>query len=141
MFLGRWFGTYIKPALGIDARLKAILALQFLGFLIFWSSEIVITSFIALFLVGLGTSMQFTLTTLRLLSFGDGKTDLAMGYVALASGIAIAGSPFILGALADGVGITSAFLLVPGFMVIAFAIVIAIPTKHGQDQDRQVRSN
>lgn len=141
MFLGRWFGTYIKPALGIDARLKAILALQFFGFLIFWSSEIVITSFIALFLVGLGTSMQFTLTTLRLLSFGDGKTDLAMGYVALASGIAIAGSPFILGALADGVGITSAFLLVPVFMVIAFAIVIAIPTRHGQDQDRQVRSN
>ena len=134
MFIGRWFGTYVKPSLGIDARLKSILALQFFGFGIFWVSEIVFTSFIALFLVGLGTSMQFTLTTLRLLNFGDGKTDLAMGYVALASGIAIAGSPFVLGALADGVGITSAFLLVPVFMVIAFAIVIAIPIKQTQSK-------
>jgi predicted MFS family arabinose efflux permease len=73
--------------------------------------------------------MQFTLTTLRLLSFGDGKTDLAMGYVALASGLAIAGSPFVLGALADQIGITSAYLVVPVYIAIALAIVIAIPIK------------
>jgi predicted MFS family arabinose efflux permease len=129
MFLGRWFGTYVKPDLGIDERLKAILGLQFIGFVIFWTSEILITSFIALLLIGLGTSMQFTLTTLRLLSFGDGKTDLAMGYVALASGLAIAGSPFVLGALADQIGITSAYLVVPVYIAIALAIVIAIPIK------------
>jgi predicted MFS family arabinose efflux permease len=129
MFLGRWFGTYVKPDLGIDERLKAILGLQFIGFVIFWTSEILITSFVALLLIGLGTSMQFTLTTLRLLSFGDGKTDLAMGYVALASGIAIAGSPFVLGALADQIGITSAYLVVPIYIAIALAIVIAIPIK------------
>jgi predicted MFS family arabinose efflux permease len=133
MFLGRWFGTYVKPALGIDARLRAILALQFSGFVIFWASEMVFTSFISLLLIGLGTSMQFTLTTLRLLSFGNGKTDLAMGYVALASGIAIAGSPFILGALADQIGIISAYLIVPIFMSIAFAIVLAIPIKQSDE--------
>ncbi len=136
MFIGRWFGTYVKPTLGIDERLRAFLALQLFGFLIFWESEIIFTSFIALFLVGLGTSMQFTLTTLRLLNFGEGKTDLAMGYVALASGIAIAGSPFILGAFADEVGITSAFLLVPLFIATAFAIVFAVPIKKVEKKAR-----
>ena len=127
MFLGRWFGTYIKPELGIDSRLKAILALQITGFSLLWISNSPVFSFLGILLAGLGTSMQFTLTTLRLLSFGEGKTDLAMGYVALASGIAIAGSPFLLGALADQVGIIAAYGIVPLFIVIAFATVVLVP--------------
>jgi fucose permease len=94
----------------------------------------VITSFIALLMVGLGTSIQFTLTTLRLLNLGRPKTDLAMGRSSFAAGIAIAGSPLLLGALADQLGITQAFLIVPVFMALALLIIYLVPVKESIDE-------
>lgn len=129
MFAGRWYGPYIAPALRTDTRLKALLLLQGGGFVIFWISSSVPLSFLAVFLMGLGTSMQFTLGTLRLLHFGRPKTDLAMGLSSWAAGIAIAGSPFILGSFADSYGIATAYLIVPIFIGIAFAIVAAVQMK------------
>lgn len=129
MLLGRWFGNSIRPHLGIDARLRFILLLQLLGFAVLWSATKPMISFLGLFLAGLGTSLQFTLTTLRLLHFSSGKNDQAMGYNILASGFAIAGSPFLLGAIADQLGIIRAFLIVPFFAIIAFSVVKLVPIK------------
>ena len=128
MMIGRWFGTYLFPHFGIDKRLKVIIALQGLSFIIFWASEILITSFIALFIVGFGTSMQFALSTLRLLRFGKNKPDLAMGKSSLGAGFAIAFSPLFLGFLADQFGIVQAFLLVPALVICAFVIVALVPS-------------
>ena len=129
MMLGRWFGTYVFPALSIDARLKLIIALQGFSFMIFWASEIVITSFLALLAVGLGTSMQFALSSLRLISFAKDKPDLAMGKSSLSAGIAIGLSPLILGFLADEFGIVQGFLLVPILVGMAFMIVALVPSE------------
>ena len=128
MMFGRWFGTYLFPHFGIDERLKVIIALQGLSFMIFWASEILITSFIALFIVGFGTSMQFALSTLRLLRFGREKPDLAIGKSSLGAGFAIAFSPLFLGFLADQFGIIAAFLLVPALVICAFVIVALLPS-------------
>ena len=129
MMIGRWFGTYVFPNLDIDERLKLIIALQGLSFFLFWGSEVIIVSFIALFFVGLGTSMQFALSTLRLLRFGWRKPDLAMGKSSLSAGIAIGLSPLLLGFLADLFGIVKGFLLVPILITIAFSIVALLPSK------------
>ena len=129
MMIGRWFGTYVFPNLDIDERLKLIIALQGLSFFLFWGSEVIIVSFIALFFVGLGTSMQFALSTLRLLRFGWKKPDLAMGKSSLSAGIAIGLSPLLLGYLADLFGIVKGFLLVPILITIAFSIVALLPSK------------
>ncbi len=129
MVLGRWFGTHIAPALGIDERLKAILLIQLIGFAIFWSSHNPALSFVALLVTGLGTAMQFVLTALRLMEFGRPKVDLAMGRSSWAAGIAIAGSPFLLGYLADLFGISRAFLIVPIFIAGAFIIVSLAPMR------------
>jgi fucose permease len=128
MMLGRWFGTYLFPSLDIDQRLKAVIALQGIGFIIFWTSEILVTSFLALFITGFGTSMQFALSTLRLLRFGQGKADLAMGRSSLGAGLAIAISPLLLGYLADLFGIVNAFLFVPVLVISAFVIVLLLPS-------------
>jgi predicted MFS family arabinose efflux permease len=128
MMLGRWFGTYLFPSLDIDQRLKAVIALQGIGFIIFWTSEILVTSFLALFMTGFGTSMQFALSTLRLLRFGQGKADLAMGKSSLGAGLAIAISPLLLGYLADQFGIVNAFLFVPVLVISAFVIVLLLPS-------------
>ncbi len=127
MMLGRWFGTYIFPHLDIDQRLQAILILQLVGFAIFWLSPYLLLSFLALTIVGLGTSMQFALTTLRLIHFGGEKPDLAMGQSSLGVGIAIGGSPLLLGFLADNFGISRGFLMVPITIAIAFIVVLLFP--------------
>ena len=130
MMLGRWFGTYLLPHLDIDQRLKLIVAIQGLSFLVFWASSVVIASFVALFFVGFGTSMQFALSTLRLLRFGANKPDLAIGKASWGAGIAIALSPLFLGFLADKFGIINAFLMVPAIVICAFVIVVLLPSDH-----------
>ena len=130
MMIGRWFGTYLLPSLDIDQRLKLIVAIQGLSFLVFWASDIALASFIALFFVGFGTSMQFALSTLRLLRFGANKPDLAIGKASWGAGIAIALSPFFLGFLADKFGIVNAFLMVPAIVICAFVIVVLLPSDH-----------
>ena len=129
MVIGRWFGTYLFPKLDPDRRLQIMLMIQALGFLALWVSEITIISVLALFVIGLGTSLQFILTTLRMLKFGAEKSDLAIGKSSLAAGIAIGASPFLLGLLADSVGISSAFLVVPVFIALAFIIVVLVPNR------------
>jgi MFS family permease len=128
MMVGRWFGTYLFPRLDIDRRLQFIISIQGFGFFIFWISQIPFTSFLALFCVGFGTSMQFALSTLRLLRFGKEKPDLAMGKASLGAGFAIGLSPLLLGFLADNFGIVIAFLLVPILILLAFVIVVAVPS-------------
>jgi predicted MFS family arabinose efflux permease len=128
MMLGRWFGTYLFPQIDIDMRLKLIIALQGLSFIVFWKSEILVLSFLALLIVGFGTSMQFALSTLRLLRFGKDKPDLAIGKSSLGAGFAIGLSPLFLGFLADRLGIIDAFLLVPALVICAFVIVALVPS-------------
>ena len=128
MMMCRWFGTYLFPHFDIDKRLKVIIALQGLSFIVFWVSESVAISFIALFFVGFGTSMQYALSTLRLLRFGKDKPDLAIGKSSLGAGFAIALSPLFLGFLADQFGIIKAFLFVPVLVIFAFVIVALVPS-------------
>lgn len=130
MMIGRWFGTHIFPELDIDNRLRAIIALQGCGFMLFWVSTNPFLSFTALFVVGLGTSMQFALSTLRLLRFGKAKPDLAVGKSSLSAGLAIGLSPLLLGLLADNLGIVRGFLLVPFLIVCAFIIVTLVPSRN-----------
>jgi predicted MFS family arabinose efflux permease len=129
MLLGRWFGTYVFPKMDIDGRLRIIICIQGIGFMAFWFSEIAPISFIALLVVGLGTSMQFALSSLRLLRFGKDKPDLAMGRSSSSAGIAIALSPLFLGYLADLFGIVRGFLMVPALIVCALIIVTLVPSK------------
>jgi predicted MFS family arabinose efflux permease len=129
MMVGRWFGTQIFPDLDIDDRLRAIIALQGGGFMLFWISSNPWLSFVALFIVGLGTSMQFALSSLRLLRFGKEKPDLAIGKSSLSAGVAIGLSPLLLGILADNLGIVKGFLLVPALVLCAFIIVTLVPSK------------
>ena len=127
MALGRWFGATIAPRIGIDLRLRLVMILQLVSFIGFWFSRSAILSFLALLLVGLGTSVQFALSTLRMLKIGREKPDLAMGLSSLSAGLAIAGSPLLLGILADQMGIVRGYLMVPILFAAALAIITFVP--------------
>jgi predicted MFS family arabinose efflux permease len=128
MGVGRWFGGLWLKRLALDNQLQAIIALQFLGFLGFWLSHNMVLSLACLFVVGLGISMQFALSSIRLIGLSDGRPDLAIGRSSLAAGIAIAGAPFLLGLLGDSFGISRAYIMVFVLIGIAFIIVRLIPS-------------
>jgi len=121
MGIGRWFLPIWLKNYSIDKRLELILYLQLAAFAVFWFSHNLQVSLIALLLVGIGISGQFSLSMLRLIRLSDNRPDLAMGRSSLAAGLAIASSPFFLAFLGDHVGISRAYLMVP--VIIAIAII------------------
>lgn len=134
MGLGRFFGGRIMHRLTLDRQLLIILGLQFVGFFGIWFSHDLAISMAMLLLSGLGISMQFALTSLRMISHSEGRPDLAIGKSSLAAGIAIGGAPFLLGVLGDSYGISRAYLMVPVLILIAVAVVIAVPAKMDQEE-------
>jgi MFS family permease len=134
MGLGRFFGGRIMHKLSLDHQLLTILGLQMVGFFGIWLSHNLAISMAMLLLSGLGISMQFALTSLRLISHSDNRPDLAIGKSSLAAGIAIGGAPFLLGVLGDSFGISRAYLMVPVLILIAAIIVIAVPAHMSQEE-------
>jgi predicted MFS family arabinose efflux permease len=132
MGLGRFFGGRVMHKLSLDMQLQVILLLQFFSFFGIWLSHNLVISLIALLFNGLGISMQFALTSLRLINHSDGRPDLAIGKSSLAAGIAIGGAPFLLGVLGDSYGISRAYLMVPILIFIASAIVKFVPAHVSQ---------
>ena len=128
MGLGRWYGGLILKNLSLDTQLLSIIALQFVGFLGFWLSHNMFISLFSLLAVGLGISMQFALSSIRLIGLSDGRPDLAIGRASLAAGIAIAGAPFLLGLLGDSFGISRAYIMVFVLIAVAFIIVKVVPS-------------
>lgn len=134
MGLGRFFGGRVMHKLSLDHQLLTILGLQLVGFFGLWLSHNLAISMAMLLLSGLGISMQFALTSLRLISHSEGRPDLAIGKSSLAAGIAIGGAPFLLGVFGDSFGISRAYLMVPVLIVIAAAVVIAVPARMSQEE-------
>jgi len=129
MGVGRWYGGLLLKNLKLDTQLLLVIAMQFIGFLGFWLSHNMAISLLCLFAVGLGISMQFALSSIRLIGLSDGRPDLAIGRASFAAGTAIAGAPFLLGILGDEFGISRAYIMVFVLIAIAFVIVKVIPSK------------
>ena len=89
-----------------------------------------VISLLSLFVIGLGISMQFALSAIRLVGFSDNRPDLAVGKSSLGAGIAIAGAPFLLGFLGDNFGISRAYIMVPVLIVIAFILIKLTPSQN-----------
>ncbi len=128
MGIGRWYGGLILGSFKLDTQLLGLVLLQFFGFTAFWLSHNMVISLFSLLVVGIGISMQFALSAIRLVSFSDDRPDLAVGQLSLGAGIAIAGAPFLLGFLGDNFGISRAYIMVPVLIVIAFVIIKLTPS-------------
>ena len=127
--IGRWFVGRALARFHADQQLLFALIFQFLAFALFWSSHILALSLVALFLVGIGISVQFPLFSLRLIAFSDNRPDLAIGKSSLAAGIAIASAPLMLGILGDSFGISRAYIMSPVLIICAILTVLLSPSK------------
>jgi predicted MFS family arabinose efflux permease len=137
MAIGRFFGGRLLHRFAADTQLQIVLGIQAVGFFGLWFSHQLAISLAMLLINGLGISMQFALTSLRLINASNGRPELAIGRSSLAAGLAIAGAPFLLGVLGDNYGISRAYLMVPVLIAIASLIVKLVPAHVPQeDLDR-----
>jgi hypothetical protein len=129
MGVGRWYGGHVLKKIKLDSQLSILIVLQFIGFITFWFSHAMLLSLLALMIVGMGISMQFALSAIRLVGFSENRPDLAVGRSSLGAGIAIAGAPFLLGFLGDNFGISRAYIMVPVLIATAFILTKLTPSQ------------
>ena len=73
---------------------------------------------------GLGVSLQYPLLSARGIELSGGQAELAGAVNMFGTGISVGTAPFALGFLSDHVGIHTAYLLLPGFIVAAMVAVV-----------------
>jgi hypothetical protein len=78
-------------------------------------------------ITGIGLGLQSPLSIGRAVIAAEGQADRGAGLTSVAAGTASGLAPFALAAVADHVGVHTAFLIVPALMVIGIALVRAAP--------------
>ena len=76
-------------------------------------------------MVGLGIAGQYPLGAAMVMALSGGQPDRAIAVMSIGVGFASGLGPFVLGALADRLGVQFAFLVVPVLCVSAAVCVIA----------------
>ncbi|MEY9925890.1 putative MFS family arabinose efflux permease [Catenulispora sp. GP43] len=125
MALGRAIGGRLALRVPIDRLIFAAFGTNLVGFALFWATPNPVLMFGGLAVAGLGVSLQFPLLSARGIEMSGGEAELAGAVNMFGSGIAVGTAPFALGFLSDRVGIHTAYLLLPAFIVAAVAAVAA----------------
>jgi fucose permease len=109
--------------------LTASILIALAGFTLAWLSTNTWVIVLALFVVGLGLSIQWPIGVSRAVASSGGLIDKASGLSSVAAGASGGVAPFVLGALSDSIGVHAAFLIVPVMLATALVLVIAKPVK------------
>jgi MFS family permease len=122
MAAGRAAAMPVTRLLPVPARLLAAAAvLAGAGFALLWTVDQALVSAAGLLLAGLGVAMLYPVALAEALAAWPADPDRAAARCALASGLAIGAAPLLLGALADAVGLRTAFLLAPLLLLAVLA--------------------
>lgn len=126
MVIGRIAGGRIAARLRTEPLLCAALAFAAGGFTVFWLATTPELAMTGLFCCGLGMSLHFPLSVTLSTKYSAGQPDLAMSRNAYATALGLGAMPFLVGALADLVGMRAAFVLAPLCLVLAAAAVVRL---------------
>jgi MFS family permease len=107
------------------ALLWASLAVTTAGFLAFWLSRHAVIALPGLFITGLGIANLFPLSLALTLAAAPGRTDAANARAQLLGGLVVIAAPFLLGSLADHLGLTAAFGTVLPLIALCAALLLA----------------
>ena len=123
MLLGRVASSRLARTLPPAVLLAATLFVTLLGFPLFWLSPGTPLVLAGLFLTGLGIGGVYPLGVSAAIA-AAGDTDAAAARLAIGGGGAILVAPFVLGALADRVGIGAAFGIVVPMLLAALSLAL-----------------
>ena len=124
MLAGRLLGSRLARALPPTSLLAATLCVALAGFPLFWLSGGTVPTLAGLFVTGFGIGSVYPLAVSAALAAAPGNADAAAARLAVGGGGAVLVAPFALGALADRVGIGSAFGVVTPMLLAAVALAL-----------------
>jgi MFS family permease len=104
--------------------LYASLATTAAGFLLFWLSAVPSVAVVGLFLAGLGVANLYPLSVALSLAAAPGREDQANSRSQLLGGLLVVGAPYLLGRLADRLGLTSAFAIEPVLICLCLLLLV-----------------
>lgn len=126
MFVGRVVGSRLVLRLPGPAVLLGALSLSAIGFTVFWLATTPWPAMLGLVLTGLGNALHYPLGVALAVEHSGGQPDLAAARTSYAMGLSFGIAPFLLGAVADGIGPHLAFLLVPLFLLASAAAILTL---------------
>jgi fucose permease len=131
MLAGRVVSSRLARTLPPAILLAATLLLALFGFPLFWLSPGTLLALAGLFVTGLGIGGVYPLGVSAAIASAPGNTDAAAARLSVGGGGAILVAPFVLGTLADRVGISTAFgIVVP--MLLAALVLALIAGRRGR---------
>jgi fucose permease len=137
MFLSRLVVGPLAMRRAPEKLLLVGYAIAAVGWLVFWVATVPLVAIAGLVIAGLGYGTHYPLAVSLALKASDGRPDHAQSRASFGVGGAVGIAPFVLGALADAFGPHTAFLLVPGLMVVgATAVALGLRSVHRADAAR-----
>jgi MFS family permease len=111
---GRGAGARLTRRAGRTILLLwASLTVTAAGFLLFWLAGQPVLAITGLFVCGLGVANLYPLSLALTLAAAPGSGDTANGATQLLGGVFVIASPYLLGSLADHLGLRTAFAIEP----------------------------
>ncbi|GAA1024310.1 MFS transporter [Acrocarpospora pleiomorpha] len=123
--LGRLAGVQLALRFRVDVVLVGALLVALTGWAVFWTTTITAVAYAGLVLTGLGIALQFPMALSRLIEASGGRPDQASGAASVWAGFGSGASPLVLGALGDGFGTHTAFLMAPVLIGLATGAVLS----------------
>jgi fucose permease len=124
MLVGRIASSRLAHTLPAAVLLAATLFAALLGFPLFWLSPGTSLAVAGLFITGLGIGGVYPLGVAAAIACAPGDPDTAAARLSIGGGGAILVAPFVLGALADRVGIDTAFGIVIPMLLAALSLAL-----------------
>jgi MFS family permease len=124
MAVGRLVGGRLAVVHDPRRLLVGALAVTAIGFALFWGTGWAAVSLVGLAVTGLGVAMLFPLCLSFAMATAPGAAEVASSRASLAGGIAVLIAPYLLGALADGIGVRAGFLIVPALLGAALTLAV-----------------
>jgi MFS family permease len=131
---GAWLSRGPDP---VRRLLPAALLLTGAGFLLFWLPPAVPVCLAGLAVTGLGVANLYPLALSLALAAAPGQADAASGRTQMAVGLSVVVAPLLLGALADRVGVPTAFALVVVLVLAALGLQLPARQAVGAGYGRQ----
>jgi len=119
MLIGRVIGSRLTRAFPGLLVLAASLGIALVGFPLFWLVPLPLMRVVGLFIVGLGLANVYPLGVALATEAAPGQADRASARLSIAAGLSALIAPFILGTLADHIGIGQAFGIAIPLLVLA----------------------
>jgi MFS family permease len=126
IFAGRGGGAWLTRKAGRTvALLWGSLAVTAAGFAAFWLSGIPVVAITGLFVCGLGVANLYPLSLAVTLAAAPGHGDAANAATQLVGGVLAIVAPYVLGSLADHVGLRAAFAVEPVLIGMCVLLLLA----------------